>query len=157
MVCGDSCPHVTRGCGPQAILLNTLLARLLPFLGWRQAAFQGAIAVDDVRQGEPHSMKGPGYEDPICCGASTEAISASFFHPNISEVPRAVARGRVDDRSPAHHEYCTYRAASRKRSCLLVASGVVAATLVLLGTFSPGDRVSAHLRRAEGACILGWG
>src|SRR5918992_2265558 len=102
-------------------------------------------------------MKGPGHEGPRFCCASTEHISAGFFHPNVSQVPRATARGYADDRSPDHYQSPTDSAPSRKGPRLLVSSGVVAATLVLMGTCPHGNGVSAHLRRAEGACVLGRG
>src|SRR5262245_66261817 len=98
-------------------------------------------------------MQGSGYEGPRLCGASIESVSAGFFHPDVSQVSRAVARGSVDDRSPDHYQYSRDGALSRKGACLLVSSGVLAATLVLMGHSSSGGGCSVHLCGATGALV----
>jgi hypothetical protein len=90
-------------------------------------------------------MKGLGYEATSFYGANTEYISAGFFHPNVSPVPRAVARGHIHDGSPDHHQYLPYGASLRPASCLLLSAGVFAATLVYMGAGSQVADLSADL------------
>jgi len=50
-------------------------------------------------------MKGVGDEATSFYGARTESIAAGCFHPTVSPVPRAVARGHMNDGSPDHPHY----------------------------------------------------
>jgi hypothetical protein len=82
-------------------------------------------------------MKGLGYDATSFDGARPESMAASLYHPNVSPLPRAGARGHTHDGSPDHHPYLPYGASSHPESCVLLAPGVVAATLVSLGAGSP--------------------
>src|ERR671925_273792 len=95
------------------------------------------------------TMKGSGYEAARLCGASTEYVSAGFFLSNVSQVPRAVARGHHAHWSPDHHQYLTYRASLRRGSRLLLSSGVFAAALVFMGACSPVADFALDLSGAD--------
>src|SRR5688572_12703819 len=100
-------------------------------------------------------MKGSRDEATEFCSASPECVSAGFFHPNISAVPRAVAWGHLDDWSPDHHQSLTERASSCQGPCLLLSSRVFAATLVCMGACPHVTILSADLCGADWTCIAG--
>jgi hypothetical protein len=103
------------------------------------------------------TMKGAGDEAARLCCTSIERVSAGFFYPNISPVPRAVARGYMNDRSPHHYPYLPYCASLCPGPCVLLSPGVVAATLVCMGAGSQVADLSADLCGPEGTCSGGWG
>jgi hypothetical protein len=87
------------------------------------------------------TMKGSGYAAARCCAAGTEDVSAGFFCPHLSPVPRAVARGPLDARSPDPHPDRPDCASSRYGRCLFLSSGMFTATRVGMGA---GPQVAAR-------------
>jgi hypothetical protein len=77
-------------------------------------------------------MKGSGYESTRFCWASTEYVSADFFHPDVASVPRPDARSYLDTWPPDYHQNLTDRAPVREGASLLISPGLLTTPMVSL-------------------------